>query len=86
MFNNLKYPILDEDSKDSVLRDAYLYACHKDIEVIKPGNVSINSPHHDTTASDYLISSINSGSQLFHEEYSLGDRILKLLLLREMKL
>jgi triphosphoribosyl-dephospho-CoA synthase len=77
MFDNLKYPILNEDSKESVLRNAYLYACHKDIEVIKPGNVNINSPHHDTTASDYLISSINSGSELFHEEYSLGDRILK---------
>ena len=76
MSNNLKYLNLNKDFKESILRDSYLYACHKDVEVTKPGNVSINSPHHDTTASDYLISSINSGSELFHADYTLGERVL----------
>ena len=76
MSDNLKKLALNNNFDESIIRDAYLYACHKDIEAIKPGNVNINSPHHDTTASDYLISSINSGSELFHDSYSLGDRIL----------
>ena len=80
MTDNPKYLHLDRDFKESILRDSYLYACHKDIEVIKPGNVNINSPHKDTSASDYLISSINSGSELFHTSYSLGERILNSIL------
>ena len=76
MTDNLKKLALNNNFDESMIRDAYLYACHKDIEAIKPGNVNINSPHHDTTASDYLISSINSGSELFHDSYCLGDRIL----------
>ena len=76
MTDNLKKLALNNNFDESMIRDAYLYACHKDIEAIKPGNVNINSPHHDTTASDYLISSINSGSELFYDSYSLGDRIL----------
>ena len=76
MSDNLKKLALNNNFDESMIRDAYLYACHKDVEAIKPGNVNINSPHHDTTASDYLISSINSGSELFYDSYSLGDRIL----------
>ena len=76
MSDNFKKITLNKNFDESLIRDAYLYACHKDIEAIKPGNVNINSPHHDTTASDYLISSINSGSELFNDSYSLGDRIL----------
>ena len=76
MSDNLKKLALNNNFDESIIRDAYLYACHKDVEAIKPGNVNINSPHHDTTASDYLISSINSGSELFYDSYSLGDRIL----------
>ena len=76
MSDNFKKITLNKNFDEFLIRDAYLYACHKDIEAIKPGNVNINSPHHDTTASDYLISSINSGSELFNDSYSLGDRIL----------
>ena len=59
------------------LKDAYLYACKKDIELIKPGNVNIHSPHQDTNAQDYLDSSTLSSEELFNTEYTLGERILK---------
>ena len=56
------------------LMDNYIYACTKDVELIKPGNVRKGSPHKDTTAEDYITSAISSSSTLCSNELTLGDR------------
>ena len=77
MLKFLDYMPLKEELDISLLKDSYLFACHKDIEIIKPGNVNINSAHLDTNAEDYIVSSINSSNKLFKEDFSLGDRVLE---------
>ena len=67
--------IIPSEITKSALRESYLFSCKKDIELIKPGNVSMKSPHLDTTAEDYITSSVNSSNALFLKEYSLGERI-----------
>ena len=57
------------------LKDIYLYACSKDVEVIKPGNVNIDYPHSDTTAYNFLRSAHDSCRSLFTQDLSLGERI-----------
>ena len=47
MYKSINYPEIDSGAKYALLKDAYLFACMKDIEVIKPGNVYINAPHED---------------------------------------
>jgi len=76
MYEKIKYPALNLSKKLNLLKDAYLFACKKDIEVLKPGNVSLESPHHDTSAQDYIESSIYSSHHLFNISYSLGERVL----------
>ncbi len=67
--------IIPSETSTNILKESYLFSCKKDVEIIKPGNVSIKSPHLDTTAEDYVTSSINSSNALFLKEYSLGERI-----------
>ena len=76
MISCLDYPPLNDRFDISLLKNSYLFACQKDIEIIKPGNVNINSPHKDTSAKDYMLSSVNSSHQLFVKDISLGDRVL----------
>ena len=57
------------------LKNCYLYACSKDVEVTKPGNVNIDYPHSDTTAYDFLRSAHDSCDSLFKKDLSLGERI-----------
>ena len=57
------------------LKDIYLYACSKDVEVIKPGNVNVDYPHSDTTAYNFLRSAHDSCRSLFRQDLSLGERI-----------
>ena len=71
-----KYILSNTRSKISDLREAYLFACRKDIEAIKPGNVNINSPHKDMNAEDFITSSISSSIKMFEHNISLGERIL----------
>ena len=77
MIDQIHYSLDREIYTLTKLKEAYLYACKKDIELIKPGNVSINSPHLDTNAQDYLDSSILSAKELFQDKYALGERILQ---------
>ena len=77
MIDQINYFLEKEKYTLDNLKDAYLYACKKYIELVKPGNVNLNSPHSDTTAQDYLNSATQSSKELFREEYSLGERILK---------
>ena len=76
MTNNIQYLHDKEKYNLDNLQNAYLFACKKDIELIKPGNVNIKSPHSDTNAEDYLESSLLSSKELFKPDYSLGERIL----------
>ena len=76
MTNNIQYLHDKEKYNLDNLKNAYLFACRKDIELIKPGNVNIKSPHSDTNAEDYLESSLLSSKELFKPDYSLGERIL----------
>ena len=66
----------DKHSLDD-LKAAYLFSCKKDIELIKPGNVNLLSPHKDTKAQDYLDSATLSSKELFNQNHSLGKRILE---------
>ena len=75
MYEKIKYPALNLSKELKLLKNAYLFACKKDIEVLKPGNVSLKSPHHDTSAHDYIESSIYSSHHLFNINYSLGERV-----------
>ena len=77
MIDQIHYSLDREIYTLTKLKEAYLYACKKDIELIKPGNVSINSPHSDANAQDYLDSSILSAKELFQDKYALGERILQ---------
>ena len=57
------------------LKQIYLYACSKDVEVIKPGNVNIDYSHIDTSAYDFLRSAHDSCRSLFKKNFTLGERI-----------
>jgi len=76
MTNKIQYLYDKEKYNLDNLKIAYLFACRKDIELIKPGNVNTKSPHSDTKAEDYLKSSLLSSKELFKTDYSLGERIL----------
>ena len=76
MYQNINYPEINSRETISLLKDAYLFSCKKDIEVLKPGNVYIGSPHKDTNSDDYIDSSIYSCEHLFLKNLDLGDRIL----------
>ena len=69
------YDIKSLDSDFDKLKSSYLYACSKDIEVIKPGNVYIDSPHKDTSSLDYLRSAHDSSKILFNKDLSFGNRV-----------
>ena len=75
MYKNINYPKIDSGPEYSSLKEAYSFACKKDVEIIKPGNVYISSPHKDTNSDDYLNSYEHSSKHLFLKEISLGNRI-----------
>ena len=52
MTNKIQYLHDKEKYNLDNLQIAYLFACRKDIELIKPGNVNIKSPHPDTMRED----------------------------------
>ena len=68
MVDEIKYLLNEEQLTSKNIQSAYLYSCHKDIELIKPGNVNIISSHKDTNAKDYIDSSILSSKMLFQEK------------------
>ena len=77
MIDEIKYLLNKEQLTPKNIQSAYLFSCHKDIELIKPGNVNIISPHKDTNARDYIESSVLSSKILFQEKLTLGERILE---------
>ena len=77
MIDEIKYLLNKEQLTPKNIQSAYLFSCHKDIELIKPGNVNIISPHKDTNARDYIESSVLSSKILFQEKITIGERILE---------
>jgi triphosphoribosyl-dephospho-CoA synthase len=55
---------------------AFLLACRLDVEARKPGNVSIASPGHGMTASQFIASAAAASAALFRRGAPVGERIL----------
>jgi len=59
------------------IESAYLSACHLDVTVLKPGNVSLQAPGHRMTAEDFLASAQVSAGILADPGLGLGERVFK---------
>ena len=57
------------------VREAYLWACHLDVAVRKPGNVSQDSAGHGMRAEQFLASASASAGPLLRRGSSVGERI-----------
>jgi triphosphoribosyl-dephospho-CoA synthase len=56
-------------------RDAFLRACELDVAVRKPGNVSLVSPGHGMTATQFIASAQAAAPALFAPQQRVGQRI-----------
>jgi triphosphoribosyl-dephospho-CoA synthase len=56
-------------------RAAFLAACRLDVEVLKPGNVSVHSPGHGMLARQFLDSAEAAQAALFTPGAGVGERI-----------
>lgn len=54
---------------------AYLAACRLDVQALKPGNVSMDSPGHGMRAEDFLRSAEASAEQIARPGPALGERV-----------
>ncbi|MGA7802257.1 MAG: triphosphoribosyl-dephospho-CoA synthase, partial [Gammaproteobacteria bacterium] len=59
------------------VRDAYLEACEVELRAFKPGNVSVLSPGHGMTATDFRLSARASAVALARPHTRLGPRIYR---------
>jgi len=57
------------------IESAYLTACHLDVTVLKPGNVSLQAPGHRMTAQDFLASAQATAGILTDPDLGLGERV-----------
>ncbi|MGH2822360.1 MAG: triphosphoribosyl-dephospho-CoA synthase, partial [Thermoleophilaceae bacterium] len=60
----------------SLVREAVLASCRLDVLAFKPGNVSLPSPGHGMTATDFLTSTEAVAPILSATGLSLGRRVL----------
>lgn len=60
---------------EAALANAYLRACEVELQALKPGNVSVDSPGHDMCADDFMQSARASVAALTALDLSLGQRI-----------
>ena len=56
-------------------RKAFEWACFWDVNTIKPGNVSFQSPGHRMTALDFTKSAVAASNYLFDVNLSVGEKI-----------
>lgn len=54
---------------------AFLWACAQDVEVFKPGNVSVASAGHDMVAAQFLSSAAASAAPLLRPGARVGERV-----------
>lgn len=57
------------------IRDAFLSACHAELQALKPGNVHVFAPGHDMTLSDFEISAKISAPIIADQSLKVGARI-----------
>lgn len=62
---------------DTAIADAYVRACEVELQALKPGNVSIDSPGHDMCADDFLASAKVSVIPLTTRGLGLGERVYR---------
>jgi triphosphoribosyl-dephospho-CoA synthase len=62
---------------EHALADAYLRACEVELQALKPGNVSMDSPGHEMCADDFMESARVSAVALVAPDLSLGERIYR---------
>ena len=62
-------------SVQQALIEAYQRACEIELQVFKPGNVSVYSPAHDMTVEDFMLSAAVSADSVSNPAYSLGEKI-----------
>lgn len=60
-----------------MLSGLFVAACELDVTVFKPGNVSVDSPGHGMTASDFLTSATASAPHVANPELGVGERIYR---------
>jgi triphosphoribosyl-dephospho-CoA synthase len=66
----------DPGGPPSLTRQAFLRACALDVEVMKPGNVSMGAPGHSMTAELFLASAAAAAPGLCARNAPIGIRIL----------
>lgn len=59
------------------IESAYLTACHLDVTVLKPGNVSFQAPGHRMTAEDFIASAHATAGVLAGSGLGLGERVFR---------
>lgn len=55
----------------------YVHACRTELEVLKPGNVSIHGTAYGMSAEDFMLSAEASAGALIRSELGLGERIFE---------
>ena len=60
-----------------LLCEAYLTACQQELQVLKPGNISVFSEGHGMRAADFVMSSQASVTGLTDPERRLGEKIYR---------
>lgn len=57
------------------LADTFVQACELDVRAFKPGNVSVDSPGHDMSADDFLVSAFASAPHITNISHGVGEKI-----------
>lgn len=57
------------------LVDLFIQACELDVCSFKPGNVSFDSPGHNMSADDFLVSASASAPHIANVRYGVGEKI-----------
>lgn len=60
---------------EASLADMFLQACELDVRAFKPGNVSFDSPGHNMSADDFLVSAFASAPHITDIRYGVGEKI-----------
>ncbi|MGO8916335.1 MAG: triphosphoribosyl-dephospho-CoA synthase [Stellaceae bacterium] len=67
----------DPGARRAALRQAYIEACHGELEALKPGNVHIHEAGHGMSVEDFRVSARVSAAPLTAPGSSVGRRILE---------
>lgn len=68
-------PALHSTNRSCRAAEAFLWACALDVQVRKPGNVSLASPGHDMVAAQFLDSAEAAAQPLLQHDRPVGERV-----------